>query len=92
MVGLVISAHVFGMYALSPITGRLTDRFGSVPVIYAGMAVLAGAALLGAIAPADGGAILFLAGRAAMRSAGGVEQTQATVKEDVQWAKQQIAR
>ena len=61
MVGLVISAHVFGMYALSPITGRLTDRFGSVPVIYAGMAVLAGAALLGAIAPADGGAILFLA-------------------------------
>ena len=38
------------------------------------------------------GVILFLAGRAAMRSAGGVEQTQATVKEDVQWAKQQIAR
>jgi MFS family permease len=60
-VGLVISAHVFGMYALSPLTGRLTDRFGSVPVIWAGMAVLAGSAVLAAVAPPDGGAILFLA-------------------------------
>src|SRR6185503_19055324 len=28
-VGLVISGHTFGMYALSPISGRVTDRFGS---------------------------------------------------------------
>ena len=27
-VGLVLSAHTFGMFALSPISGRLTDRFG----------------------------------------------------------------
>jgi len=60
-VGIVISGHVFGMYALSPITGRLTDRFGSIPVIYAGMTVLAVSAALAALAPADGGLLLFAA-------------------------------
>jgi MFS family permease len=60
-VGLVISGHIFGMYALSPVTGRLTDRFGSIPVVFASMAVLAIAAALAALAPADGGALLFLA-------------------------------
>ena len=60
-VGLVISAHTFGMFALSPISGRLTDRFGSVPVILAGLAVTAVAAVLSAVAPPDGGVILFLA-------------------------------
>jgi MFS family permease len=60
-VGLVISGHVFGMYALSPVTGRLTDRFGSIPVVFGGMAVLAISAALAALAPADGGALLFLA-------------------------------
>ncbi len=60
-VGLVISGHVFGMYALSPLTGRLTDRFGSIPVVFAGMAVLAASAALAALAPADGGVLLFFA-------------------------------
>ena len=54
-VGLVLSAHTFGMFGLSPITGRLTDRFGGPPVIAAGLAGLAAAALLAALAPADGG-------------------------------------
>ncbi len=40
-VGFVISGHTFGMFALSPISGRLTDRFGAVRVIYAGMAIIA---------------------------------------------------
>jgi MFS family permease len=61
MVGLVLSAHTFGMYALSPISGRLTDRFGSVKVIYAGLAILATSALLSAVAPPEGGAILLFA-------------------------------
>lgn len=60
-VGIVISGHTFGMFGLSPISGRLTDRYGSVPVILAGMAVSAGAAVLAAVAPADGGVLLFLA-------------------------------
>jgi MFS family permease len=50
-VGTVISAHVFGMYALAPISGRLTDRFGPLPIIYAGLAVLVAAAVLSALAP-----------------------------------------
>ncbi len=49
------------MYALSPVTGRLTDRFGSIPVIYLGMVVLGTSAALAALAPADGGVLLFFA-------------------------------
>jgi MFS family permease len=49
------------MFALSPISGRLTDRFGSPLVIAAGLAILALSAVLAAVAPPDGGAILFLA-------------------------------
>lgn len=60
-VGLVLSAHLFGMFALSPISGRLTDRFGSSRIIGAGLVTLAAAALLSALAPPDGGALLTLA-------------------------------
>ncbi len=60
-VGIVISGHTFGMFALSPLSGRLTDRFGSPVVIAAGLVVLAVASVLAAAAPPDGGAILFLA-------------------------------
>jgi MFS family permease len=60
-VGVVISGHVFGMYALAPISGRLTDRFGSGPVIIAGLVLLAVSSLLAAVAPPEGGAILFVA-------------------------------
>jgi len=53
-VGIVISAHVFGMFALSPISGRLTDRFGSLPIIWAGLAIILASALLSAVAaPAE---------------------------------------
>lgn len=37
------------------------------------------------------GAIAFLVGRRSLRSAGGVERTRETVKEDLEWAKQRIA-
>lgn len=60
-VGVVISAHVFGMFALSPISGRLTDRFGSQPVIFAGLTILAGSAALSAVAPPEGGVLLLVA-------------------------------
>ena len=60
-VGLVLSAHLFGMFALSPISGRLTDRFGSLAIIGAGLATLGAAALLAALAPPDGGVLLTLA-------------------------------
>jgi MFS family permease len=60
-VGFVISVHTFGMFALSPISGRLADRFGTMPVVFLGSGVLAVAAILAAAAPPDGGAILTLA-------------------------------
>ena len=60
-VGLVINGHTFGMFGLSPISGRLTDRYGSVPVILAGLGVVALASLLAAAAPPEGGVILFVA-------------------------------
>jgi predicted MFS family arabinose efflux permease len=60
-VGLVISAHTFGMFALSPLSGRFTDRFGSPTVIAAGLIVTASASILAALAPPDGGVLLFLA-------------------------------
>jgi len=60
-VGIVISGHTFGMFGLSPISGRLTDRFGSPPVIFAGLATIAGASVLAAVAPPEGGVLLFIA-------------------------------
>jgi MFS family permease len=60
-VGLVLSGHTLGMFAFSPVSGRLTDRFGPVPVIYMGTAVLGVSSLMAALAPADGGGILLLA-------------------------------
>ncbi|MGC0415692.1 MFS transporter [Embleya sp. AB8] len=40
LVGLTISFHIAGMYALSPVVGWAADRFGRVPVILAGQFVL----------------------------------------------------
>src|SRR6185369_13168474 len=48
-VAIVISGHTFGMYALSPLSGRLTDRFGSPTVIAAGLTVTASASILAAV-------------------------------------------
>ena len=60
-VGIVISGHTFGMFALSPLSGRLTDRFGSPAVIVAGLVVLGIASVMAAAAPPDGGVVLFVA-------------------------------
>jgi MFS family permease len=60
-VGFVISGHTFGMFALSPLSGRLTDRFGSPAVVFAGLVVVAASALLSAVAPPEGGPMLFIA-------------------------------
>lgn len=49
LIGLTISLHVLGMFALAPVFGAAADRFGPVPVILAGQAVLAAAALTGVL-------------------------------------------
>jgi Major Facilitator Superfamily len=40
IVGIVLSLHIAGMYALSPVVGWLTDRVGRRPVILGGLATL----------------------------------------------------
>jgi MFS family permease len=65
-VGLVLSAHTLGMFALSPVSGRLTGRLGALSTIWLGTGVLVAASLLAAVAdPMDGlvlGVALFLLG------------------------------
>jgi MFS family permease len=60
-VGFVISAHTLGMFALSPISGRLIVRFGAFPVLYGGFAVLVASAVIAAIADRLGIPVLALA-------------------------------
>jgi MFS family permease len=56
IVGLVLSFHVAGMYALSPLFGWLTDRIGRRPVIAVGIALLlAACAVAGGAGQAPGG-------------------------------------
>ncbi|MBQ1026636.1 MFS transporter [Micromonospora sp. C95] len=40
VVGLVLSLHIAGMYALAPVVGWLADRFGRRPVILGGIGTL----------------------------------------------------
>ncbi len=60
-VGFVISAHTLGMFALSPITGRLVVRIGAFTVLYAGFAMLLVAAVLAAVARDPNIPVLVLA-------------------------------
>jgi len=51
VVGLVISVHLLGMFAFSPVSGWLADKFGRVTVIVAGAALIISAAAIAAIEP-----------------------------------------
>jgi len=59
-VGVVLSAHVLGMFALSPVTGWMTDRFGSSRTIVLGLAVLVIAASLTIVVPDIAGPALSI--------------------------------
>lgn len=45
LIGLTISLHVLGMYALSPVFGWLTDKFGGRMVVLSGQALLIAASI-----------------------------------------------
>lgn len=65
LIGLVISGHIAGMYAFSPVMGRLADQFGRLSVIGLAVGLLACAALLAGTAGGSHGqsaAALFLLG------------------------------
>ena len=53
LVGLVISLHVAGMYALSPVFGWLVDRIGSQPVLGLGASLLVAAGVVSGLAAGD---------------------------------------
>lgn len=53
LIGLIISVHVAGMYALSPLVGWAVDRLGRIPVIWAGVVILIASCVLAAISSGD---------------------------------------
>lgn len=61
LIGLVISIHILGMYALSPLTGLCTDRFGGAAVAAAGGLILLASCLLAARAHEGMSALLATA-------------------------------
>ncbi|MYX13042.1 MFS transporter [Streptomyces sp. SID8374] len=61
LIGLVISGHIAGMYAFSPVMGWLADRFGRLSVIGLAVGLLSCAALLaGTAGPRHGQTALGL--------------------------------
>jgi MFS family permease len=59
IVGIVLSAHIAGMYALSPVTGYLTDKIGRRPVILGGIALLLAACAVAGTAGHDTARLSF---------------------------------
>src|SRR5436190_3515942 len=51
VVGYVLSAHMIGMFALAPLSGRIADRWGGRATIYLGIGALALAATTAIAAP-----------------------------------------
>jgi len=58
VIGLVISLHILGMYALSPVFGWLADRAGPMRVALLGLVTLGAAAGLVFAAPGDLGVVM----------------------------------
>lgn len=52
IIGVVVSAHVLGMFAFAPVVGWSADRFGRVPVMMAGAVILFVAVGLSGTSPA----------------------------------------
>ena len=50
IIGVVISIHILGMFAFSPVVGWLSDRWGRIRVIQLGVVVLAAAAITAGMA------------------------------------------
>ena len=58
VVGLVISVHIAGMYAFSPLVGMAVDRWGRMAAAYVGIAILLVSAVISGLAPADDALVL----------------------------------
>lgn len=51
IIGLVISVHVLGMYAFSPLVGAISDKIGRIKTIQIGIVILLASALISGLAP-----------------------------------------
>lgn len=60
LIGLVVSVHVLGMYALAPVVGWLVDRVGRVAMILVGAAILTLSCIVSGLAPADSVPVLAI--------------------------------
>ncbi len=60
-VGIVMSSHIIGMFVLSPLTGRLVDRWGRMPMIVAGLIILLISAVSALLAPSNKVGLIALA-------------------------------
>lgn len=60
-IGTVISGHVLGMYAPSPISGWLIDRIGRIAVVIGGCGVLIAGCMLAALAQPGNHALMIAA-------------------------------
>jgi MFS family permease len=60
LIGLVMSVHVAGMYALAPLVGTMADRHGALPTARAATALLVASAVLAA-APGHNHAVIGVA-------------------------------
>lgn len=53
IIGLVISVHVIGMYAFSPVVGSISDQIGKIKTIQIGLLVLLASTIVAGTAKAD---------------------------------------
>ena len=53
IIGLVISVHVIGMYAFSPVVGSISDRIGRIKTIQVGLLILLASCIVSGTAAAD---------------------------------------
>lgn len=60
-VGGVMSIHFVGMFALAPVAGKASDRFGGLRVALFGLVMVAVAAVLAGVAPTSSVAVLTVA-------------------------------
>lgn len=58
IIGLVISIHVIGMYAFSPIVGQLSDRLGRIKAVRVGVLILLASMLVSGFAAPDDSVLL----------------------------------
>ncbi len=61
VIGFVISIHIVGMFAFSPLTGMAVDRFGGRAVVVLGAVILTSATVLASAAP-EGESLTLLTG------------------------------